>query len=85
MVIYTHLDPHRESNKSVLIITIHLIQLNYIVFMCIFIHYFRRRGQLGLGALDPEEEPILIEALSGIKVNLIRNIFKTHSHLSNKN
>lgn len=28
-----------------------------------------RRGQLGLGSLESEEVPILIEALAGIKVS----------------
>lgn len=30
-------------------------------------HYFRR-GQLGIGTLETEEKPILIEALAGIKI-----------------
>lgn len=29
-----------------------------------------RRGQLGLGSLEPEDVPVLIEALAGIKVRM---------------
>lgn len=36
--------------------------------MCIY-----RRGQLGLGELESEEQPVLIEALAGIKVSA--NVF----------
>lgn len=33
------------------------------------------RGQLGLGGLESEEEPVLIEALAGIKVSVLSNVF----------
>lgn len=44
---------------------------------------FCRRGQLGLGTLNIEEEPVLIEALAGIKVNitLVHNPSFLLSHL----
>lgn len=34
-----------------------------------------RRGQLGLGELSSEEEPVLVEALAGIKVNSYHTYF----------
>lgn len=36
--------------------------------MCLNILLVCSRGQLGLGELEPEEAPVLIEALAGIKV-----------------
>lgn len=37
-------------------------------FFLMHIHCNLRRGQLGLGTLNVEEEPVLVEALAGIKV-----------------
>lgn len=43
-----------------------------IQFICIML-LICRRGQLGLGELEPKEEPMLIEALAGIKVCVPKN------------
>lgn len=62
MEMCTPLDRQRESNsKSFALIA---------VFHCFAILTIDRRGQLGLGTLDTEEEPVLVDALAGIKVGL---------------
>lgn len=62
MEMCTPLDHLRESNsKSFAFVA---------VFHWFAILIFNRRGQLGLGTLDAEEEPVLVDALAGIKVSL---------------
>lgn len=56
-----------------------IIQLmpNVLLLFNLFImcyYQFCRRGQLGLGELEPKEEPVLIEALAGIKVCIATGI-----------
>lgn len=49
------------AKQSVLIVSLLFNYLYNVLIIC-------SRGQLGLGELESKEEPVLIEALAGIKV-----------------